>query len=130
MRLRLLPFLALPLLVSSCGDCAGAGRSRLAETARSISVGESFLATYEDGGSCTEIFSPTSTQWFTADTAIVELDTLSGLVRGKRVGDAAWFRRTAGRRTVRTPRGRCRTVRASFWCACGEPGRGEIERAI
>lgn len=88
MRLRLLPFLALPLLVSSCGDCAGAGRSRLAETARSISVGESFLATYEDGGSCTEIFSPTSTQWFTADTAIVELDTLSGLVRGKRVGDA------------------------------------------
>lgn len=88
MRLRFLPFLALPILVSSCGDCAGVGLSRLAETERSISVGQSFLATYEDGGSCGGIFRPTSTQWFTADTVIVELDTLSGLVKGKRVGDA------------------------------------------
>ena len=88
MRLRLLPFVALPILVSSCGDCAGVGLTRLPATERSIRVGEVFLATYEEGGSCTEIFRPTSIQWFTADTAIVELDTLSGLVRGKRVGDA------------------------------------------
>ena len=88
MRLGLWPLLALPILASSCGDCAGVGLSRLAETERSIRVGESFLATYEVGGSCTEIFRPTSTRWFTVDTAIVELDTLSGLVTGKRVGDA------------------------------------------
>ena len=87
-RLRLLPVLALPILLSSCGDCAGVGLFRLAETERSIRVGESFLATYEGGGSCGGIFRPALTQWFTADTAIVELDTLSGLVRGKRVGDA------------------------------------------
>ena len=39
MRLRVLPLLALPILVSSCGDCAGVGLSRLPETERSIRVG-------------------------------------------------------------------------------------------
>jgi hypothetical protein len=96
MRLRLLPFLALPTLVSSCGDCAGVGTSRLAESEHSLRVGDSFLAGYEEGGLCIGSsspgnFRPASTQWYTADTAIVELDTLSGLVVGKRVGDARVF---------------------------------------
>ena len=89
-------FLALSVFVSSCGDCAGVGTSRLAESEHSLRVGESFLAGYEEGGLCLgssspEDFRPTSTQWFTADTAILQLDTLSGLVVGKRVGDARVF---------------------------------------
>ena len=89
-------FLALSMFVSSCGDCAGLGTSRLAESEHSLRVGESFLAVYEVGGLCIGIsspenFTPTSTQWFTADTAIVQLDTLSGLVVGKRIGDARVF---------------------------------------
>lgn len=44
----------IPLATTGCGDCAGVGLSRLGTTERTIAVGESFVATYEEGGSCRE----------------------------------------------------------------------------
>ena len=82
--------LAITVSVSGCGDCAGVGLGRLAITERTIAVGQSFVAVYEEGGSCDNVFEPRPdmTGWTTADTAIVSVDSVSGRVTGLRVGDA------------------------------------------
>jgi len=74
----------------ACGDCAGVGLSRLSPTEQTISVGASFIATYEEGGSCNNVFAPVVNRvtWASAETAIVTVDSLTGRVTGKRVGDA------------------------------------------
>ena len=81
---------ALLLAVSGCGDCAGVQLSRLGVTERTIAVGESFVATYEEGGSCSGSFEPVPdrVRWSTAETTIVDVDSLTGRVTGKHVGDA------------------------------------------
>jgi hypothetical protein len=78
------------MLFSACGDCAGVGLSRLGETERTIAVGQSFVATYEEGGSCRNEFEPVPDRahWTTAEVSIVDVDSLTGRVTGKRVGDA------------------------------------------
>jgi hypothetical protein len=85
-------FAAASLLigVSGCGDCAGVGLSRLSPTEQTIAVGQSFVASYEEGGSCTNTFAPVPNRakWHTAETSIVEVDSITGRVTGKRVGDA------------------------------------------
>ena len=74
----------------SCGDCAGVGLSRLNPTEQAIHVGESFVATYEEGGSCSEAFAPVPNRvrWTSAETTIVAVDSITGQVTGKHVGDA------------------------------------------
>jgi hypothetical protein len=81
---------ALLVSSSSCGDCAGVGLSRLGETERTVAVGQSFVATYEEGGSCTNNFAPVPgrARWSTSETTIVEVDSATGRVTGKRIGDA------------------------------------------
>src|SRR5262249_37240761 len=83
--------LSVAPLASSCGDCAGVGLSRLRETERTIAVGASFTAIYEEGGSCSNTFAPAPpgiVRWTTSETSIIDVDSLSGRVTGKRVGDA------------------------------------------
>lgn len=82
---------ALLASASSCGDCAGVGLARLSETERTIGVGQSFVAIYEEGGSCTNTFAPSSAQprWSSSDTTIVQIDSATGRVTGKRIGDAS-----------------------------------------
>lgn len=81
---------ALLGLMSGCGDCAGVGLSRLGETERTIAVGQSFVATYEEGGSCSNNFGPVPdrARWTSAETTIVDVDSVTGRVTGKRIGDA------------------------------------------
>ena len=81
---------ALLASASSCGDCAGVGLSRLSETERTIAVGQSFVVTYEEGGSCTNTFAPVPgrARWSSSDTTIVQVDSATGRVTGKRIGDA------------------------------------------
>lgn len=75
---------------SGCGDCAGVGLNRLSETERTIAVGQSFVVTYEEGGSCSKIFTPVPGQahWTSSDSTIVRVDSVTGQVTGKRIGDA------------------------------------------
>ena len=81
---------ALLLSVSGCGDCAGVELFRLGMTERTIAVGQSFFATYEEGGSCSDSFEPVPDRvhWSTAETTIVDVDSLTGRVTGRHVGDA------------------------------------------
>jgi len=74
----------------ACGDCAGVGLSRLGPTEQTIHVGESFVAFYEEGGSCHEAFAPVPNRvtWSSAETRIVSVDSLTGKVTGKQIGDA------------------------------------------
>ena len=78
--------------MASCnsGDCAGVGLSRLGVTDKTIAVGQSFVAVYEEGGSCDNVFEPRPerSRWTTADTTIVSVDSVSGRITGLRVGDA------------------------------------------
>jgi hypothetical protein len=82
--------LGAALFGSSCGDCAGVGLSRLGETEHTIGVGQSFVATYEEGGSCDDRFGPIPNRahWTTAETAIVDVDSVTGRITGKKIGDA------------------------------------------
>src|SRR4029079_5234200 len=61
----------------ACGDCAGVGLSRLGPTEQTIHVGESFVAFYEEGGSCHEAFAPVPNRvtWSSAETRIVAVDS-------------------------------------------------------
>ena len=81
---------ALLTSASSCGDCAGVGLSRLGETERTIAVGQSFVATYEEGGSCTNNFAPVPgrARWSSSEITIVDVDSVTGRITGKRIGDA------------------------------------------
>ena len=81
---------ALLASASSCGGCASVGLSRLSETERTIAVGQSFVVTYEEGDSCTNIFAPGNgrVRWSSSDTTIAVVDSATGRVTGKRIGDA------------------------------------------
>ncbi len=51
---------------------------------------KSFVAAYEEGGSCNKIFTPVANgvAWSSAEATIVAVDSLSGQVTGKQIGDA------------------------------------------
>jgi len=81
------------LLVTLCGcECGEGTLTRLGETERTIAVGQSFIATYETGGSYCNAgsFAPAAdvTHWVTRDTATIALDSLTGQITGRRIGDA------------------------------------------
>ena len=81
---------ALVLSAQGCGDCAGVGVTRLSPSEQTIHVGQSFVANYEEGGSCLNMFAPVANRvtWSSAETTIVAVDSLTGQITGKRVGDA------------------------------------------
>ena len=81
---------AVLALAASCGDCVGVGLSRLSETERTIAVGQSFVVTYQEGSSCSNTFAPVSgrARWRSSDTTIAVVDSATGRVTGKRIGDA------------------------------------------
>src|ERR1041385_6729800 len=74
----------------ACGECAGVGLARVTPTEQTIHGGESFVARYEEGGSCNKIFTAVTNgvTWSSAETTIVAVDSLSGQVTGKQIGDA------------------------------------------
>ena len=79
--------------VTGCGrDCAGVGASRLVPADTTIAVGASFTARYQDGGSCSAggpiTYQDVATTWHTTDTAVVAVDSTSGVVTGRAVGNA------------------------------------------
>ena len=79
------------ICAEACTDlCSGVGLSRLSPTEQTIHVGESFVANYEEGGSCSNTFAPEVgiVRWSSAETTTVVVDSLTGQVTGKHVGDA------------------------------------------
>ena len=91
--MKLLVAFAVGSLVASasgCGHCVGVGVTRLSDTERTIVVGQSFVVTYEVGGSCTNTFAPSGGQvrWRSTDSTIVQVDSVTGRVTGKCIGDA------------------------------------------
>jgi hypothetical protein len=93
--MRWLAAICLVLTCASCGrDCAGVGVIRVLPTETTIRVGERFTAVYEEGGAC-DAYNPddckchqVARHWSTADTLVIRLDTLSGEVTGRGVGNA------------------------------------------
>jgi hypothetical protein len=81
----------LVAIVAGCGsDCGGTSQSKLGITETTIAINQSFTASYQETGSCGGTFAdaPEKTKWRTADTAFVTLDSVTGRVIGRRVGDA------------------------------------------
>jgi hypothetical protein len=81
------------LVLTGCG-CAGVGLDRVRPTDAIIAVGQTITLEYQTGGYC-HGSSPTEsdyvtvpTHWTTKDTLIVALDTLTGRVSGRAIGDA------------------------------------------
>lgn len=84
------------LAASACGDkitCAGVGLVRVSPLDTTIAVGAVFLARYQEGGTCSDAnhaqFRDVPVIWRTLDTTIVRLDSISGRVTGRAVGDAS-----------------------------------------
>lgn len=86
----------LVLGVSGCGgkDCAGIGLTRTTPSEVTIAVSQSVTLQYQEGGYCfgeapTEAdYRPAPTHWTTGDTVVVALDSITGMVTGRRSGDA------------------------------------------
>lgn len=92
---RRLCAVVLPVLTAACGDritCAGVGLARLSPVDTTIGVGATFAVHYQEGGTCSDEshakYYDVPIVWHTADTAIVRLDSLSGRVTGRAIGDA------------------------------------------
>ena len=93
-------------------NCAGIGLARVLPETATISVGQQFLPEYQTGGGCVggsisgADYHTTPTRWNTPDTAVVGVDSLTGMITGRRAGDAAY------RHTL--PLG------LPFWSMCGD----------
>src|SRR6185295_707616 len=95
--MKILTLLSLLVITSAiaCGDkitCAGVALARVSPRDTSIAVGASFVARYQQGGTCSDeshgTFDDVHVVWRTVDTAVVRLDSLTGRVTGRAVGDA------------------------------------------
>jgi hypothetical protein len=61
---------------------------RINAPATVIRVGQTTRLRHENGVGCGSPFSPGVSSWHTADTFVVRLDTLSGMVTGRSPGTA------------------------------------------
>lgn len=93
-NIRTLCIFLLAAALTGCG-CAGVAFTRVSPAEQTIHVGESVTLQHETGGGCrsgdhlTDVETRTTpTVWHTSDTLVVRLDTLSGRVTGRTVGDA------------------------------------------
>lgn len=97
MKIRILPFLGLSLctgLVAGCA-CADVALNQVIPPTQTLRVGESVTLQYETGGGCqsgnrtTDIdLHSAATVWHTSDTLVVAVDSISGRVTGRALGDA------------------------------------------
>lgn len=82
--------------ITGCGDkltCAGIGLvPRVMPTDTTIGAGTSFVARLEEGGTCSDeshaVYHSVPATWLTSDTIVVRVDSVSGRVTGRSVGDA------------------------------------------
>ena len=89
--MKLLLLCAVLLIVTSCG-CAGVGIFEVRPgTERTLSVGQTFTAEYWEGGECRggrdRHLDRQEMRWWTPDSTVLSVDSLSGLVRARAVGD-------------------------------------------
>jgi hypothetical protein len=91
----------LALFASACGDCAGLGIAEIRPgNERTLSVGANFTAEYWTGGTCAgsgdRHIERADVRWWTGDTLVVRVDSLSGLVRAVGPGDGRVLFRSPG----------------------------------
>ncbi len=88
---------ALGVLGMSCGGkvCAGVGVERILPEVATIVVGQQVTPVFQTGGGCAGSNGITDAEyhtvparWTTADTGVVSVDSLTGLIFGRKVGDA------------------------------------------
>ena len=98
-------FLCATLLgATGCAsDCAGVGLSRVLPADITIAVGQGYFVKYQTGGTCEpyrppqdENYKDTAAIWYTPDTLVVRVDSTTGLVTGRAIGDAKVVIRSAG----------------------------------
>jgi hypothetical protein len=80
---------------TGCGNCLGLAE-KVSPAEVTLRVSESITLHRERGGTCGYPVSPVATSWFTSDTLIVQLDTVSGVVTGRSPGTAHVTARDAG----------------------------------
>jgi hypothetical protein len=92
----LLLLVVTTLGVTACADevCGGVGLERFPPADTTLTVGQSFVLRFEEGGTCdpdhvTDAdFHPVVLAWTTPDTLVVRIDSATQRVTGLRVGDA------------------------------------------
>lgn len=82
------------LSLGACSEhpCSGSGLVRVSPETVTIAVGQSTTVQYQEGDSClptAEQFHAVASHWSTRDTTVVGVDSLSGRVVGRAVGDAS-----------------------------------------
>jgi hypothetical protein len=89
------PIAALGLVSCGCKDVA---LNRVTPSDQTIHVGQAIVLSYATGGGCRDGGGLTDvslhdapTVWHTHDTLVITLDTISGRVLGRMVGDAQVF---------------------------------------
>jgi hypothetical protein len=94
-RIAILACVLGALGAASCGDkitCAGVGLVRVVPTDTTIGVQASFVARYQEGGTCGDLtdarYNDVPVTWRTLDSTIIVLDSVAGKVTGRAVGDA------------------------------------------
>ena len=89
-RASTLPFaVALLAVAGGCGQACNTVESlRLTPAEVTIAVGQHTKSLLESGGPCSDGYAAVKTHWSTVDTAIVTLDSVSGEVVGRAIGDA------------------------------------------
>jgi len=76
------------------GDCAGLADTRALPNEVTIAVGQTVTVQYQEAGYCfggapTENdYRPVATHWTTADSLIITVDSLTGTITGRAVGEA------------------------------------------
>lgn len=75
--------------------CAGIGLARNSPADTTIAVGQAFVARFYEGGTCVGQEATTThldlvpiNTWYTLDTLVIRVDSASGRVTGRTVGDA------------------------------------------
>jgi hypothetical protein len=83
--------------IAACSEnhaCAGLPAARVLPHDSTIAVGQALTVRLESGGYCAgqsptaATYQPVAAHWTTLDTVIVSLDSLTGVVTGRRSGDA------------------------------------------
>jgi len=84
---------ALSIAATGCGDCAGVGLTEIRPgIEQTISVGATLTLEYWDGGSCgsdeSRHLDRQDVRWWTIDTLVIRVDSVSGVVQAVGRGDA------------------------------------------
>ena len=96
MRKSLIVLVLAAIGATACGDritCAGVALVRVSPLDTTITVGAGFVARYQEGGTCSDAsqaeYRDVPVIWRTSDTTIVRLDSVTGQVIGRTIGNAS-----------------------------------------